>query len=213
MVTKDKREELEQRARIALLNHYSSKSSNQVTTVLTIALGFFALITTIEPLRTLFGEGSIPFLRGVPIKMLSDVFVAFILSLLMVVGVRAVLRLFFYGELASLVLSCEMASRERTLKVWAENENAAKYKTKKVVDKMKNLGYSGNVSPDSIAMYMSRVTIGCSDLYCSKYLTESEEPYRLRWLSFRYARWLESFIVGLSFLSISIIYIVISYFF
>ena len=58
------------------------------------------------------------------------------------------MRLFFYGELASLVLSCEMASRERTLKVWAENENAAKYKTKKVVDKMKEIAHKKDNKSD-----------------------------------------------------------------
>lgn len=58
---KKKKEDLEMKARIALLNHYSSKSSNQVRNVLTIALGFFALVTAIEPLKLLFGDGAIPF--------------------------------------------------------------------------------------------------------------------------------------------------------
>jgi phosphotransferase system glucose/maltose/N-acetylglucosamine-specific IIC component len=210
LVTHKKEEELEQEARIALLNHFSSKSSNQVTNGLTIALGFFAFIMAIEPLRTLFGEGNSLLLIGVPSKMICDIFIAFILFSLIAVGVHTLLRLFYWGELASLILSCEMASRERTVKQWAEIAKEPKQIKENVIEKMRRRGYSGNKSPDSISMYMNRLTIGCSDLYGSKYLTKSKEPYHRRRFSFRYARWRESIIVALVFLAVSIIYIVIS---
>ena len=115
------KDELEQEARIALLQHFSSKSSDQVKNCLTIALGFFSFITAIVPIRTLFGEGSIPFLNGVSSKMLCDIFTAFILSSFVALSVHTLSRLFYWGDLATSVLSCEMASPQRMMKFEAEN--------------------------------------------------------------------------------------------
>jgi phosphotransferase system glucose/maltose/N-acetylglucosamine-specific IIC component len=195
LVTKE--EELEQEARIALLNHYSSKSSNQVTNCLTIALIFFAFVTAIEPLRTLFGDGNISWLFGLSDKVLCDIFIAFILSALMTVGVHTLLRLFYWGELASLILTCKMASQTRAANRWDQIAKQSKYVKSKVQEKTEKWGYSANESPDSISTYMNRLSLGCWDIYNALYLTKSEEPYHRRRISLRFARWKEAIIAGL----------------
>jgi hypothetical protein len=157
LLTNEKKEELEQEARIALLSHYSSKSNNQVTNILTIALSFFALVTAIEPLRTFFGEVSIP---NFPSAILCDIFIALIVSGLIAFGLHSFVRLRFYGELATFVLFCEMASTERTEEYWADHEKNQKYDEKKVKEKMKKMHYSEDGSLDSPSMYMRRLNVG-----------------------------------------------------
>jgi hypothetical protein len=188
-------EDLEQEARIALLQHFSSKSSNQVTSALTIALIFFAFATAIEPVKSLFGNWSIPFLWSFSSKILCEVFFAIILSALVALAFRTFTRLLFWGELSGLILDCEAASEKRILEVWSDVKREQKNMKENIEEKMKVLGYSGNHLPGSIPTHIPRLTQGCSDLYSSKFLTKSKKPYSRKRFSYRYARFKETYIV------------------
>jgi hypothetical protein len=89
--------ELEQDARIALLQHYSSKSSNQVTSALTIALIFFAFITAFDTLNRILGSWA-TFVFSLAIAS----FVA--------LGVHTVIRLLYWGKLAGYAYSADFVT-------------------------------------------------------------------------------------------------------
>ena len=89
--------ELEQDARIALLQHYSSKSSNEVTNALTIALIFFAFVAALEALTKIPADWAV--------FIFAIVFIP--LAALMV---HTVLRLLYWGTLAGHAIGSEFVS-------------------------------------------------------------------------------------------------------
>ena len=101
MTTKVKRDnngECEQDARIALLQHYSSKSSNQVTSGLTYALVLFAFVASIDTLRSI--GAWLPFLS-----------VLVIISLV-ALTVHTAFRLFYWGDLAGYATSVDFVTTD-----------------------------------------------------------------------------------------------------
>ena len=91
--------ELEQEARIALLQHYSAKSSNQVTNALTIALAFFAFVQTVETANSLFGSW-------------TPTIIILILALFTALTVHTVYRVLYYGRLATYAQFSDFATPE-----------------------------------------------------------------------------------------------------
>jgi hypothetical protein len=91
-------------ARNSLLAHYSSKSTNQTTMLLGLAVVFFAVVELYRVLE-------------LPIKWEGGVFLTFFLGGIVIIGVRAVGRLLYYGELATAILYVELAGKDET-KLW-----------------------------------------------------------------------------------------------
>ncbi|MGD0644046.1 MAG: hypothetical protein ABSA75_03980 [Candidatus Bathyarchaeia archaeon] len=96
--------ELEQEARIALLQHYSSKSSNEATNTLTIALVFFAFISALATLRTIPGNWVI---------FIS----ALVLASLIALTVHTALRLLYWGTLAGYAVQVDFITLKRLKKI------------------------------------------------------------------------------------------------
>lgn len=143
-------------------------------------------------------------------KILCELIISFSVFGLIVVGIHAILRLIWYGELASLVLWCEMVSPKRTEETRVANDESEETIKNKVKEKMKKLHYSGYVSPDSVSMYMSRLSLGCFDFYRAKHLIESEEPFDKKWMSWRYVGWRGAVIIALLPLALMIGFIAIT---
>lgn len=87
---KDYDETLEQEARIALLHHFSSKSTNQTTIILTVALASFAFVQTLQ--LTMDWQEWQRAVYGIPV-----------LTFLSFVAIRACGRLIFWGKLAGFI--------------------------------------------------------------------------------------------------------------
>ena len=115
------REELEQDARVALLQHYSSKSSNQVTNALTIALVFFAFVAAIDTLKSIMDKW---------FPLFSGLMVVLFLAL----AVHTANRVLYWGNLASYVLKSDFISPDALKLRYQESETHAftqLYKRKK----------------------------------------------------------------------------------
>lgn len=90
----------EQEARIALLQHYSSKSSMQVTNILTVALGFFAFVTSIGTLNNFLNSYTV-------------IFSELVLGLFVALVVHSGFRLLYWGGLADKAISSDFSSPQR----------------------------------------------------------------------------------------------------
>lgn len=89
----------EQQARNALLQHFSSKSSNQATIILTVGLLFFAFVQTLQFV------GNLP----VYIRIFYEIGFPWFLSLL---AFHAVDRVSYFGELATAIILVKMIDTE-----------------------------------------------------------------------------------------------------
>jgi hypothetical protein len=93
----------EEDARNALLAHYSEKSTAQASVLVGLAVVFFASVQAYDVLRKL----------GLPFG-LDTAFLVFSVISIIFIGVRAVGRLIYYGELAGGILSVEMQDYDDT---------------------------------------------------------------------------------------------------
>ena len=109
-MAEDKRLELEQEARIALLQHFSSKSTSQATIILTTVLAFFAFVQTLQLIE-----------KWLEWQVL--LYESWILALLIFVGVRAVGRLIRWGMLADRILKVKLGSEDKVGKPIKKTEN------------------------------------------------------------------------------------------
>ena len=92
---------LMQEARIALLQHFSSKSSHQAIIILTLVLALFSFV-----------QAMLPSLHS-PIALSEvDVFFMLIVWGAVSLAIRAIGRLLWYGQLADAVLTVESASKK-----------------------------------------------------------------------------------------------------
>lgn len=91
---------LEEEARRALLQHYSSKSSNEAVIIVTLGLVFFGFTQTLEFLHN---------------NVVVALYEWLVLTVLLAVGFRAVLKLLGYGFLADSVHAVSMKSEQDTL--------------------------------------------------------------------------------------------------
>lgn len=112
---------LEQEARIALLQHFSSKSSNQVTNALTIALVFFAFIAALDALKSFIGNW-LPLFFGLTIVFLFAL------------AVHTVNRLLYWGTLASYVLKSSLVPESFNQR---KREESNEYDLRKQYEKYK----------------------------------------------------------------------------
>jgi len=117
--------QLEQDARIALLSHYSAKSTNQTIIILTIALvslSFFGVISSDMPLRD---------------YLLFSGFVALIYF-----GVRAIGRLIIWGELGTTIIHVGMIGEsevERQLKSLSQELKLGEYAKENSIESLVKL--------------------------------------------------------------------------
>jgi len=88
---KDNDGTLEQEARVALLQHFSSKSTNQTTIILTVVLAFFAFFQTLQ------------LTKDWP-EWTRNLYDSLVLTSLVFIALRACGRLIFWGKLAGLIL-------------------------------------------------------------------------------------------------------------
>lgn len=93
----------EEDARNALLAHYSEKSTAQASVLVGLAVVFFASVQAFDVLRKL----DLPF-------GLDGAFLWFSVISIIFIGVRAIGRLVYYGELAGGILSVEMQDYDDT---------------------------------------------------------------------------------------------------
>jgi cytochrome c-type biogenesis protein CcmH/NrfF len=100
---------LAQEARIALLQHFSSKSTNQATMILTLVLAFFTFVQTLQYIE-----------KWREWLVLS--YESWALALLTFLGVRAVGRLIRWGELADRILKVEPGSEDKAENVAKKTE-------------------------------------------------------------------------------------------
>jgi hypothetical protein len=121
--------ELEQEARTALLQHYSSKSSNQATNALTVALAFFTFIESIETSSHFFRSWTPIFL-----------FLAF--GLFVSLSFHIIYRALYYGKLADYAQTADFVTPEylqleeqKSVKEILGNENN---KNKTILEKYYN---------------------------------------------------------------------------
>lgn len=160
------KDELELNARDALLQHFSSKSSNQVTNSLTIALIFFAFVMAIEPLKNLFGNWVIFSLNSWSFSslMLCNILFAILLALIVALGFRTLSRLLYWAVLTGFVLEVEMASIERI------TEYTKSYRDEVLEERLKKWGYlQKKPELDSASWFMARLSLACYDRYRATY--------------------------------------------
>lgn len=98
-----------QKARIALLNHYSSKSTNQATIILTLVIALFAFI---EASRFI----------ALPLNIFRILYYSFFLTIWLFFTVRAIRKLIWWGEMAGYIGSVEMINVERAEKEVGEEK-------------------------------------------------------------------------------------------
>jgi hypothetical protein len=96
-------------SRLALLQHYSSKSSNQAIIILSLALVFFTCIQSMQFLEALH---------------LEPVIMAFLASLF-ALSVRALGRLIYWGKLAKAI--CQVDPLDKELASKDQNNEEGKY--------------------------------------------------------------------------------------
>jgi hypothetical protein len=193
-LSSSKREEREQEARIALLQHFSSKSNNQVTSALTIALLFFAFIQSANLIRAIIGNWSMPTLFGsVSSKTICDLLFATLLSFFVALSVRTISRLLYWGELAGLVLDVELAPTSRMNQKWSKD----------LESRLKDRGYHPeNRVISSMSLYIARLSRSCYDLY------ELKHPHPPLRFSIRYTRLREFLAFFALSLTVSIVFLV-----
>jgi hypothetical protein len=101
MSNQDEKDKLEQDARIALLQHYSAKASNQAVIIVTLAIVFFAFIQTLV----------LGFFRN---KDVAFPYELTFLTVLFFVGFRAILKLVDYGFLTANIQTVRIKSEQET---------------------------------------------------------------------------------------------------
>jgi hypothetical protein len=89
-------EELEQNARIALLQHYSSKASNEAIIIVTMAIAFFSFIQSLSYIRVAW----------------IVIYETVLLGIIVNVTIRSIARLLGYGYLADSVMGVSISRRE-----------------------------------------------------------------------------------------------------
>jgi hypothetical protein len=169
------RHELEENARIALLQSFSSKSSSQVTNSLTIALIIFAFVTAFEPFKDFMGNRVLLKLNDWTFSssMLCNIIFWVLLSFIVAFGLRIVSRILYWSILSGVVLTADMASVE-TMKAHEE-----KSRNKAAEKKLKEMGYLLQERElDSPPFYMARLSLACRDWY--------EVTYKKRLISLSY---------------------------
>jgi hypothetical protein len=135
MSNQDERDKLEQDARIALLQHYSTKSSNQAIILVTLAIVFFGFIQTIGFLHN---------------KVVASLYEWAVLTGLFLVGFRAIRMLLRYGRLSSIVQKVSLKSEQ-------EIANSDKELLRKDFDES-----CWNKNPYTVT-YFARLTSACDD--------------------------------------------------
>lgn len=91
-------DELEQDARIALLQHYSSKASNEAIIIVTMAIAFFGFVQSLSYVKN-------------PI-CLTVIYETFFLGIIVNVTFRSIGRLLRYGYLADSVLTVVISRQD-----------------------------------------------------------------------------------------------------
>jgi hypothetical protein len=124
---------LEEEARRALLQHYSSKSSNQAITIVTLALVFFGFTQTLGFLQN---------------AVVVTVYEGAVLSVLFAVGLRAIHKLLCYGFLADSIIAVGMKSEQDTLD----------YLNKEQLKRLCKLSQEYSET----ATYLERLSLACS---------------------------------------------------
>jgi hypothetical protein len=95
----NKRQEFIKDARNSLLAHYSSKSTNQTAVLLGLAVAFFA---------------DVQVALNISLKWAKIAFLVYSVTLIVLIGIRAIGRLIMYGELASGVTQTRLATTNVT---------------------------------------------------------------------------------------------------
>lgn len=108
-MSKKQETELKQDVRIALLQHFSSKSSNQVTNALTLALVFLTFVTAMNSVGELFVNWQIFRLFGwsFTLNKVLHLFFAILLALFVSLGTRIIARLLYWEN--SQEQSCKLS--------------------------------------------------------------------------------------------------------
>jgi len=116
-------DKLEQEARIALLQHYSSKSSNQATIILSLALAFLTFVQTVQYVPKTF--------QYLPID-LKNLYICLFLWIFVFLVIRQVGRVFLWGELASSILFVKMLDESKAVQQMQAELNEIKPKFPKI---------------------------------------------------------------------------------
>jgi hypothetical protein len=111
----DEETRLDQEARIALLQHFSSKSSNQATIIFTIALIFFAFVQTLQYVK------GWSYWESTLYESLSLALIAFLV-------IRAIGRIHYWSKLAGSVLAVVPKSPEKVEEDIKEHHKEGKEK-------------------------------------------------------------------------------------
>lgn len=133
--------DLVQKARIALLNHYSSKSTNQATIILTLVIALFAFIEASQ-----FITFHSNLLRILWDSSLPTIWLFFI--------IRAVGRLIWWGELASNVMAVEMINETCANKIIEDrNKEVPKEKVRFKPTYLMRLDKASRLAPAESKLY------------------------------------------------------------
>lgn len=110
----------EQEARIALLQHFSSKSSNQTANALTLSLVFLAFVGSLDIFGKVLGNWQIgiSFLLS---RLLFSIFCAVSITSFLLFGIHTIYRLIYWGYLADAISAVEMRSSEKILESFSED--------------------------------------------------------------------------------------------
>jgi hypothetical protein len=167
----------EQDARIALLQHYSSKSTNQGVMILTSAILLFAFFQATSELSKFA-----PNLNTTEIEISSAMFFWLVLSFLL----RSMGRLILWGELAGAALYAKMLSEK-------EVSNTI---PSRLYDELKKESNKRNISfPEPVYTDLIRLSVACriyaqcsirsrSNYNISKWFYRMSKGYWLRVISF-----------------------------
>ena len=153
----------ELKARIALLQHYSSKTSNQGIILLTLALVLFGYVQARSSLS------SVEFLTF-PLEKITSFFVIWIIPFL---AIRALSRLFYWGKLLRYTLYAPLTSKEELSKELAREDQ-------KLRDALQS--GPGSEMMELMPTYLKRLEKSCV-IYAEAHIKTENE----RWnLFFRY---------------------------
>lgn len=108
----EQEKKLEQEARIALLQHYSSKSTLQATIILSLAIAFFTFVSVLGYLEERVFHNTFHY----------SIFLATVLAGFAFFALRALGRLFYWGNMAGRILNVEGIS-DKDAKCIAESDN------------------------------------------------------------------------------------------